>query len=160
MGRAQAARRRAPSGSALPELSEGTTARSNRCSRPLAKSGLGLDLRVRSLTVSPAGEPEEETRPPGGSWSPAYRQGLPCRRPSIPAWFSVNLRPRASGSGALALSGQSSRPKTPESLDQRAGPTRLKFPVSRDFRAAVSLGPLTFPRNRLLGKHSNFACCA
>jgi hypothetical protein len=42
--------------------------------------------------------------------------------------------------------------------ESRTGPLDLR--VSPDFRAAVSLGLLTFPRNPLLGKRPNQSVCA
>ena len=62
---------------------------------------------------------------------------------------------------ALILPGLSSPAETVViALGQRAGPTRLKFRLSPDFRAAVSLGLLTFALNPLDGKRLKSRGCA
>ena len=141
-----------------PELSEGTKARSNRCSRPLAKSGLDLAIEVQGPGLGIGGRTRR--------WS-----AVSCRlRSSV---VSAGLTPSSFGRPGLVL-----RDPTPErligSLDpawcsgpprrfeipgQRAGPTRLKFPVSRDFRAAVSLGLITFAPMPGSGKRSETRDC-
>jgi hypothetical protein len=84
----------------------------------------------------------------------------PRRRSSIPAWFLSAPRRNAKGLRPGPCPGFPRPPKWLGTLGQRAGPTRLKFRLSPDFRAAVSLGLLTFAPNPLDGKRPNSPRCA
>ena len=133
-------------------MSEGTRARSNRCVRPLAKSGLDLAIEGLDLGLGAGGaNPVCGRLYPDGPWSSAFRAAFAVRRPSILARVSVNAAGRSlRRSGAWALPrrpfGSEDRARKP---GQRAGPVRFEPQVTLVFRAAVSLGPLTFRRNPL-----------
>lgn len=111
--------------------------------RPLTKSGLDLAMRFRALASAPAGEPGDGQLFPGGSCPVAFRSRFSPRPSStgpdlVP--FRFRLSPSAWGLGPA----RAFHPLLSEawSLGQRAGPTRLKSPVSLGFRAAVSLGEI------------------
>ena len=150
--------KRGMSGRAGPELSGGTPrvqAEAVFLCVPPPSPGWTWPLRFRTLAFVSTGEPGEGRLYSGDSWLPAFRGAGP-RRPEVPAWFPCPVRPKPSGSEAWALSGRLDRSEDrPWRPDQRAGPVRFEPRVSPVFRAAVSLGPLTFRRNRLLGKRSN-----
>ncbi len=117
--------------------------------RPLAKSGLDLAGRVRTSAWASSGR--EPARTVGcilsRSGSQAFR-GLRPRRPSIPIRFS--LRPPVLKTVEGRKPGSRLTPVTILKIaryagsESRAGP--LEAGVSPDFRAAVSLGLLTFSR--------------
>src|SRR5690606_36469835 len=81
---------------------------------------------------------------------PSVNPGLVLRDPCAEA-----LEDREPGP-CVGVSASSEEAWNPGS-ESRTGPLDLR--VSPDFRAAVSLGLLTFPRNPLLGKRPNQSVC-
>lgn len=86
--------------------------------------------------------------------------GRSLRRPKVPAWFPWSSRPKPFRSGAWAPPVAWIGPKTARGAgsESRTGP--LEPRVSPVFRAAVSLGLMTFRRNRRSGKHPIRGVCA
>jgi hypothetical protein len=119
-------------------------------------------LRFRTLASAPAGRTPKTVgcilaAPVRCRSAEDFR---PRRRSSILAWFPSTPRRNAKGLGPGPCPGFPRPPKRLGNLGQRAGPTRLKFRLSPDFRAAVSLGPLTFRRKPLDGKRPDSPRCA
>ena len=96
------------------------------------------------------------------SWSPAFHEVEPrAVHRSRSGSLRSPLRPKPL-KDPLGLDPVSRplRSKPPGAFDQRAGPVRFEPRVSPDFRAAVSLGLLTFAPNAVDGKRPNPAGCA
>ena len=145
-----------------PELSEGTAARSNRCCRPLTKSGLDLAIEVQGPCVSPAEQAPDVV---------CCILAAPVRRR-----FAGSLNHASSldpGPVLRDLSRRSVRDREPwpclispsvarkrlwRMPGQRAGPTRLKSGLP-GFRAAVSLGLIKLAPIAGSGNRTTIAGC-
>ena len=132
--------------------------------RPLAKSGLDLAIEVQNpgLSISEANPGDGRLYPVALLVSGVPRGRAP-RRPSIPIRFPGGLpgpKPSKSPLGLDPAPRSLRSENPPVASGQRAGPVRFEPRVSPDFRAAVSLGLLTFAPNPLDGKRPNPAGCA
>ena len=132
--------------------------------RPLAKSGLDLAIEVQNpgLSISEA-NPGDGRLYPVALLASGVPRGRAPRRPLILIRFPRDLpgpKPSKSPLGLDPAPRSLRSENPPVASGQRAGPVRFEPRVSPDFRAAVSLGLLTFAPNPLDGKRPNLAGCA
>ena len=130
--------------------------------RPLAKSGLDLAIEVQNPGFASARRtPAMVSCILSRSWSPAFHEVEPLRRPSIPIRFPLGFRRPKPLKSPLGLDPVSRplRSKPPGAFDQRAGPVRFEPRVSPVFRAAVSLGLIKLAPIRRSGKRSGMTVC-
>lgn len=135
--------------------------RSDRGSRPLAKSGLDLAAIGSKPGLSVGGRTRRRSAPV--SSAPGLRRSArrTSRRPLIPARFSVIPAPKRQRIGSLGPASVFPRPpRRLGTLGQRAGLVRLISGSPRISAPPCPFGLLTFPRNRLLGKRPNRRVCA
>ena len=155
----------AEGGRPAPELSEGTKIPGEPVFLvPSPSPGWTWPLRFRTLASASARRtPVMVSCILSRSWSPAFHEVEPRavhRSRSGSRRSPLGPKPLKDPLGLDPAPRSLRSENPPVASGQRAGPVRFEPRVSPDFRAAVSLGLLTFAPNPVDGKRPNPAGCA